>query len=238
MKTIILLIAFLFSINFNGIASNTTNFFVSEYPAISLFSHCHESMVGVDSQDFESFLMQFDLFEKEQLDKSFLKVRKKQKTERYSPQLNKSKYSSFIPYDEKCNCDREELYYRPCCRLETENFYLVNILACCDTPTKGYPFDSDIFVTYDKEGKIIDYEILGSSGDRLYCKIDFTTNNSEMVCTQYSFYNTNSDEGLDVYSGKCDVSVYKVVINDDGTIDKQNIRNYTNNVTIHIDSYL
>lgn len=184
-----------------------------------------------NNPEFESFLMQFDLFEKEQLDRSFFYARERRKTEIHGPVLYESKYSSFIPYDSQCNCEKEELYYQPCYQIETTNFHLINITVNCDIPIEGLPFTSDMLVTYDKTGNIIDYEIVGSGGDLLYYNIEFSTEKYEFVCTQYSFYNINSKP----YTGKCDVSIYKVTINDNGTIDKEIIRNYTDNITLSID---
>ena len=74
---------------------------------LSYFSK--ESTIVNNNPDFESFLMQFDLFEKEQLDKPFFLVREQRKTEAYYPEISKSKYSSFIPYDNQCDCEKEEL---------------------------------------------------------------------------------------------------------------------------------
>ena len=184
-----------------------------------------------NNPEFESFLMQFDLFKAEQLDISFFYARERRKTEIHGPVLYESKYSSFIPYDSQCNCEKEELYYQPCYQIETTNFHLINITVNCDIPIEGLPFTSDMLVTYDKTGNIIDYEIVGSGGDLLYYNIEFTTNKYEFICTQYSFYNINSKP----YTGKCDVSIYKVTINDNGTIDKEIIRNYTDNITLSID---
>ena len=196
---------------------------------LSYFSK--ESTIVNNNPDFESFLMQFDLFNKEQLDISFFYTREQRDTEIYSPDLNESKYSSFIPYDSQCNCEKKELYYQPCYQIETTNFHLINIKVNCDIPIEGLPFTSDMLVTYDKTGNIIDYEIVGSGGDLLYYNIEFSTEKYEFVCTQYSFYNINSKP----YTGKCDVSIYKVTINEDGTIDKEIIRNYTDNITLSID---
>jgi hypothetical protein len=88
-----------------------------------------------------------------------------------------------------------------------------------------------MLVTYDKMGNIIDYEIVGIAGDDFYNVMESTIRKYEFVCTQYSFYSTNSSP----YTGKCDVSIYKVTINDNGTIDKEIIRNYTDNITLSID---
>ena len=214
----------------NATAKNK-GYFKTENSVKGLFYLSKEYMITNNNPKFESFLMQFDLFEKEQLDMSFFYARKLRETEIYSPDLNESKYSSFIPYDNKCNCDREDFCYKPCYRIETTTFHLVCVNAGCDNPIEGYPFCSDILVTYDKTGNIIDYEIAGSGGDLLYYDIEFTTKKYEFICTQYSFYNINSKP----YTGKCDVSIYKVTINDNGTIDKEIIRNYTDNITLSID---
>ena len=36
------------------------------------------------------------------------------------------------------------------------------------------------------------------------------------------------------YTGKCDVSIYRIKINDDGTIDKEIISEYEDNLTIEL----
>ena len=225
MKTLFLF----FSLHF--LCSSYSNIVAKNIESINLIldlsCHYNEYIKETNNSEFDYFLEQFDLFKKEQLDKSFFKVRKQRETEKHNPELSYAEYSSFIPYDNQCNCEKEEFYYRPCYRIETANFHLVNIQANCDIPIEGYPFSSDILVTYNKAGEIIDYEIIGSRGDLLYYKREFTTGKYEINCTQYYFYNINS--------GECDASNYKVIINDDGTIDKQIIRNYTDNITISID---
>ena len=233
MRTFISLITFsLFSLSYLCTAAHTIKEpFMFNRSIMNLFYHNNDFKTNNNSQEFESFLMQFDLFKAEQLDRSFFYAREQRDTEIYSPDLNESKYSSFIPYDSQCNCEKEELYYQPCYQIETTNFHLINIKVNCDIPIEGLPFTSDMLVTYDKTGNIIDYEIVGSGGDLLYYNIEFSTEKYEFVCTQYSFYNINSKP----YTGKCDVSIYKVTINDNGTIDKEIIRNYTDNITLSID---
>ena len=233
MRTFISLITFsLFSLSYLCTAAHTIKEpFMFNRSIMNLFYHNNDFKTNNNSQEFESFLMQFDLFEKEQLDRSFFYARERRKTEIHGPVLYESKYSSFIPYDSQCNCEKEELYYQPCYQIETTNFHLINITVNCDIPIEGLPFTSDMLVTYDKMGNIIDYEIVGSGGDLLYYNIEFSTEKYEFVCTQYSFYNINSKP----YTGKCDVSIYKVTINDNGTIDKEIIRNYTDNITLSID---
>ena len=232
MRTLILLFwgTFLCTSCSNAAAKNN-GYFKTENSAKGLFYLSKEYMITNNNPEFESFLMQFDLFNKEQLDMSFFHSRERRKTEIHGPVLNESKYSSFIPYDSQCDCEKEESYYQPCYQIETTNFHLINITVNCDIPIEGLPFTSDMLVTYDKTGNIIDYEIVGSGGDLLYYNIEFSTEKYEFVCTQYSFYNINSKP----YTGKCDVSIYKVKINDDGTIDKEIIRNYTDNITLSID---
>ena len=233
MRTFISLITFsLFSLSYLCTAAHTIKEpFMFNRSIMNLFYHNNDFKTNNNSQEFESFLMQFDLFEKEQLDKPFFLVREQRKTEAYYPEISKSKYSSFIPYDNQCDCEKEELYYSPCYRIETDNFHIVSFRANCDIPIKGYPFSSGMLVTYDKMGNIIDYEIVGIAGDDFYNVMESTIRKYEFVCTQYSFYSTNSSP----YTGKCDVSIYKVTINDNGTIDNEIIRNYTDNITLSID---
>ena len=233
MKNSILLLFYTFfcSSCFCVETNNNERNFKTENSVKDLFHLSKENMTTNNSPEFESFLMQFDLFEKEQLDKPFFLVREQRKTEAYYPEISKSKYSSFIPYDNQCDCEKEELYYSPCYRIETDNFHIVSFRANCDIPIKGYPFSSGMLVTYDKMGNIIDYEIVGIAGDDFYNVMESTIRKYEFVCTQYSFYSTHSSP----YTGKCDVSIYKVTINDNGTIDKEIIRNYTDNITLSID---
>ena len=233
MKNSILLLFYTFfcSSCFCVETNNNERNFKTENSMKDLSYFSKESTIMNNNPEFESFLMQFDLFEKEQLDRSFFYARERRKTEIHGPVLYESKYSSFIPYDNQCDCEKEELYYSPCYRIETDNFHIVSFRANCDIPIKGYPFSSGMLVTYDKMGNIIDYEIVGIAGDDFYNVMESTIRKYEFVCTQYSFYSTNSSP----YTGKCDVSIYKVTINDNGTIDKEIIRNYTDNITLSID---
>ena len=49
----------------------------------------------------------------------------------------------------------------------------------------------------------------------------------ELEYVQYSFFDTD-----EIYSGKCDVEIYRVVINDKGAIDKTLLNKYTDDITI------
>ena len=116
--------------------------------------------------------------------------------------------------------------------------FLIILTSCSTVPAQQQESvkepSYEIIVMQDYklfDNVIIDYEIVGSGGDLLYYNIEFSTEKYEFVCTQYSFYNINSEP----YTGKCDVSIYKVTINDNGTIDKEIIRNYTDNITLSID---
>lgn len=177
--------------------------------------------------DIDSFVKQFDLFNNNKFDKSFFNVRKKRNTELFSPEINKMEYSSFLSCIKLCDCNTDEIYYKPCYYVETENFIILAISTACDTSINGYPFESNILITYDKIGNFIDYEVIGCISDISYYKIEESIGFSELVYVQYSFFDTD-----EIYSGKCDVEIYRVVINDKGAIDKTLLDDYKDDITI------
>lgn len=183
-------------------------------------------------QKFESFINEFDIYGKFSLDKNFFLQRRERKGEMYI-ELNKNEFSSFIPYDSECNCEKDEFYYRPCYRIDKDDFYIVAILASCDiTKTEGYPFDANLLVTYDKFGNIIDYVIVAIGSDVEQYKMEYGEKENELIITQQSFAEITL--ASNVYSGKCYISVYKIRINDDGTISKESISEYEDNLTIEL----
>ena len=183
-------------------------------------------------QDFESYISKFDIFDKPYINQDFFQQRKERDGEMYT-EINKFDFSSFIPYDDECNCEKDEFYYRPCYRIDNDGFYIVAILASCDIPvTDGYPFDANLLVTYDKSGNIIDYEIVAVGSDVEQYKIEFGEKENELTITQQSFTEIISVSGI--YTGKCNVSIYKIRINDDGTIRKETICEYEDNLPIEL----
>lgn len=182
-------------------------------------------------QEFSSFITQFDLYEKKTIDKSFFLTRKPRDGEMYT---EITEFSSFIPYDNTCNCEREELYYRPCYKIDMGSFYIVGIHGSCDyTTTPDFPYDVNVLVSYNKDGNIIDFAVFGYSSDFKYDKLETTEKKNVLKVTQYSF-NVEGPRNS-VYSGPCEVSEYTITVNDDGTIDKDIIREYTDNVTLSLD---
>ena len=140
---------------------------------------------------------------------------------------------SFIPYVDECNCEKDEFYYRPCYRIDKDDFYIVSILASCDFPaTEGYPFDTNLLVTYDRSGNVIDYKTVAIGSDVEQYKIESGEKENELTITQQSFTEIISVSGI--YTGKCNVSIYKIRINDDGTIRKETICEYEDNLPIEL----
>lgn len=183
-------------------------------------------------QKFESFISKFDIYGKPYWDKDFFQQRGERNCEMYT-ELNKCEFSSFIPYDSECNCEKDEFYYRPCYRIDKDDFYIVAILASCDiTKTEGYPFDANLLVTYDKVGNIIDYRIVAVGSDVEQYKMESGEKENELVITQQSFKEITFVSNA--YSGKCDISIYKIRINDDGTIGKETIKEYEDFQTIDL----
>ena len=107
------------------------------------------------------------------------------------------------------------------------------MLASCDIPaTDGYPFDANLLVTYDKVGNIIDYKIVGIGSDVEQYKMEFCEKENELTIIQHTY--TEITPVSNNYSGKCNVSIYRIKINDNGTIDKETISEYEDVLTIEI----
>ena len=173
---------------------------------------------------FDSFLTQFAPYKHVGLDKSLFDVREKNSTDRYEPEIDNFYFSLFLPYDDECKCEAREIVYRPCCKIERTNYYIVSFNGVCDIPRVAcYPYDDNILATYDKTGRIIDFAIVGTASDAEAYKIYSLENDNEIAYTQYVF---KASENL--YDGDCDVATYKVTIDEDGNIDKCLIREEKN----------
>jgi hypothetical protein len=61
-------------------------------------------------------------------------------------------------------------------------------------------------------------------------KTQFCKKENELLITQQSF--TEITSASNKYSGKCNVSIYRITINTDGTIDKEVIKEYEDNLSI------
>lgn len=186
--------------------------------------------LNLNKNNFDSFIIQFDMYEKRMVDKHFFNTRKEREGEMYI-EITKSKYSSFIPYDSTCNCKREEMYYHPCYKIKEKDFYIVGINGFCDiTTTKAFPYCAEILVTYNKCGNIIDFITVGYYSEIENCVIETTEKDNVLKVTQYTFDDSTIQHNA--YSGVCEVSEYTITVNDDGSIDKNIIREYTDNVTL------
>ena len=186
-------------------------------------SNSHSPNVAVDEQynaKFDSFLAQFAQFDSKQLSEAFFRVREQFSNEKFSPYIDKYSFPFLLPYDEECNCEAKELYYRPCYKIEKKNYYLVSIEVCCDvTKTPGYPYSENTLVAYDKRGNMVDFVTVGIGSDLAAYKIEPSTGEYEIVYTQYNFKDIET-----AYNGNCDVSVYKVTVGEDGRMGKSLLR--------------
>ena len=186
-------------------------------------SNSHSPNVAVDEQynaKFDSFLTQFAQFDSKQLSEAFFRVREQFSNEKFSPYIDKYSFPFLLPYDEECNCEAKELYYRPCYKIEKKNYYLVSIEVCCDvTKTPGYPYSENTLVAYDKKGNMVDFVTVGIGSDLAAYKIEPSTGEYEIVYTQYNFKDIET-----AYNGNCDVSVYKVTVGEDGRMGKSLLR--------------
>ena len=186
-------------------------------------SNSHSPNVAVDEQynaKFDSFLAQFAQFDSKQLSEAFFRVREQFSNEKFSPYIDKYSFPFLLPYDEECNCEAKELYYRPCYKIEKKNYYLVSIEVCCDvTKTPGYPYSENTLVAYDKKGNMVDFVTVGIGSDLAAYKIELSTGEYEIVYTQYNFKDIET-----AYNGNCDVSVYKVTVGEDGRMGKSLLR--------------
>ena len=186
-------------------------------------SNSHNPNVVADEQHnakFDSFLAQFAQFDSKHLSEAFFRVREQFSNEKFSPYIDKYSFPFLLPYDEECNCEAKELYYRPCYKIEKKNYYLVSIEVCCDvTKTPGYPYSENALVAYDKKGNMVDFVTVGIGSDLAAYKIEPSTGEYEIVYTQYNFKDIET-----AYNGNCDVSVYKVTVGEDGRMGKSLLR--------------
>ena len=183
-----------------------------------------ESIEDYHKAKFDSFLTQFAPYKHVGLDKSLFDVREKYSKERYEPEIDNFYFSLFLPYDDECKCEARQIVYRPCCKIERANYYIVSFNGVCDIPRVDcYPYDDNILAIYDKTGRMIDFAIVGTVSDAEAYKIYPLENDNEIAYTQYVF---KASEHL--YDGDCDVATYKVTIDEDGKIDKCLIREEKN----------
>lgn len=159
-------------------------------------------------EKFVSFLAQFALFDGKQPNEQFFEVRKQFPDEKWCPEISKILFSSYLPCEESRK-EENNFCYRPCYKIEKKNFYLVSINR------ERYSYDDNTLVTYDKKGKIIDFATVGASSGAEVCKIDSSTEENEIIYTQYCFKDVEC-----AYKGDCDVSVYKITVDDNGKIEK------------------
>ena len=190
-------------------------------------SNNHSPNVVADEQHnakFDSFLTQFAQFDGKQLDESFFRMRKQFPNEKWCPEIDKHIYSSCLFDDGLCPPENG-FCYRPCYRMERDSIYIVSIKK------EKYSYDNNTLVTYDKKGKIIDFETIGVNDCGKRYKIEPPTGEREIVYTQYCFKDVES-----AYDGDCDVSVYKVTIAADGRINKSLLRE-DKNVKVTLNFY-
>ena len=176
-----------------------------------------------DESGFCSFLTNFDQFTKQSIDASIFYGRKLRESDYGMPKIDTNKFNEFIPFDNTLDCKKKHIVYRPGYKKETEDIIVIGIVGFC----KNSISEANILVTYKKNGKIIDYEYIGLDGKNKYYELKKSVNNQSLIYTQYSFKNTKQ-----LYSGKCNVSIYRITINTDGTIDKEVIKEYEDNLSI------
>ena len=161
---------------------------------------------------FDSFLAQFAQFDSKQLSEAFFSMRKQFPNEKWCPCIDKILFSSYLPFDEPSKGETG-FCYRPCYKIDEGNYYILAIKQ------EQYSYEENTLLTYDKKGKIIDFETIGVNDCGKRYKIEPPTGEREIVYTQYCFKDVES-----AYDGDCDVSVYKVTIAADGRINKSLLR--------------
>ena len=169
-----------------------------------------------NKEKFDSFLTQFAQFDSNQPDESFFEIRKQFPDEKWCPEISKILISSYLPCEES-HKEENNFCYRPCYKIEKNNFYLVSINR------ERYSYDDNTLITYDKKGKIIDFATVGTGSDLEFYKIEPPSKKNEIVYTQYYFKDIESFD-----EGNCDTYVYKVTVDDNGKIDKRLLREEKN----------
>ena len=177
-----------------------------------------------NKEKFDSFLAQFARFDGNQSNEQFFEVRKQFPEEKWCPEISKFLFSAYLPCEESRK-EENDFCYRPCYKIEKNNFYLVSINR------EIYSYDDNALVTYDKKGKIIDFATVGANSGAEVCRIEPSTKENEIIYTQYCFKDVEC-----VYKGDCDIFVYKVTVDDNGKIDKRVLRE-ENNVKVTLSKY-
>ena len=173
---------------------------------------------GSDIEKFDSFLTQFAQYGNKPLDYSFFELRKQFKDEKWCPEINKFIFLTYLPFYESRN-DEKDFCYRPCYKIERNNFYIISINR------EYYSYDDNILATYNKEGGIIDKNIVGISDGANAYKIEPSTDENEITYTQYYFSDV---ESAAFSEGDCNICVYKVKIDNNGKIEKSLLREEKN----------
>ena len=156
---------------------------------------------------FDSFLSQFAKFDGDMPDESFFTLRKQFPGEKWCPEISRNLFSAYIPH--LCGNGEKEFCYRPCYKIEKNNYHLLSIKR------ERYSYDDNMLATYSRQGAILDTEIVGvNDGGASAYSIEPVSEN-EITCTQYRFKDIEC-----AYNGDCDISVYKVTIDDNGIIGK------------------
>ena len=200
---------------------------VKEYTSYVFASHNIDTLHN--NNDFKNFLSYFQDFDGENLNKDFFLYNDINGAESIYADFDR-----FYPYDSTTfNCERKEPYYKPSYKIEKIDFYLISIQSCCDLPFEGFPYEAPTLVTYSKNGGIIDFEIVGKGSDVDSYTIETTEKDNVLKVTQYTFDDSTIQHNA--YSGVCEVSEYTITVNDDGSIDKNIIREYTDNVTLPLE---
>ena len=94
--------------------------------------------------------------------------------------------------------------------MEAKNFYVVAIKR------ERYSYEDNVLLTYDKKGQMIDVEKVGINNGFRACRIEPSSSEYEFTFRQYTFRDVESG-----YNGLCDVSEYRVSIDESGNVSKQ-----------------
>ena len=160
-----------------------------------------------DKAKFGSFLSQFAKFDGGMPDESFFTLRKQFPDEKWCPEIRRDLFSAYIPH--LCGNGEKEFCYRPCYKIEKNNYHLLSIKR------ERYSYDDNMLATYSRQGAILDTEIVGVNDGGASAYSIAPVSENEITCTQYLFKDIEC-----AYNGDCDISVYKVTIDDNGIIGK------------------